>query len=191
MISSKQMEHHKWLWYLVVALVLTIFGLAVYQVVMQERKVDRYYMSLVFTASNQDIATAGVPAFPATASGTLNAGIQQVRNATVDAVSTDPALNANIPHWSAWKLNIVPVIDSAAGSVDTFRYHYTFPINADVLDDTRTVLQNVLVDAQDRDSFFAGDATRLAWAQSVFDNDISMSLTYGTYGTGSAAGATK
>lgn len=191
MISSKQMEHHKWLWYLVVALVLTIFGLAVYQVVMQERKIDRYYMSLVFTANNQDITTAGVPVFPATGTGTLNAGIQQVRNALVDAVAADSALNASVPHWSAWKLNIVPVIDSAAGLVNTFRYHYTFPINADVLDDTRTVLQNVLVDAQDRDTFFAGDATRLAWAQSVFDDDVSMSLTYGTYGTGSAAGATK
>ncbi len=180
----KEAEHHKWQHYLMLALIVTIFGLMIYQVVMQERKVDQYYMSFVFTPLNAD--TTITPTFPTGLTGTFNGGIKEVRNALVDRVNDDALINVSVPKWSDWKVNAVPSFDPTDGSNTNMAYHYTFPVPASVLNDTKIALELVLEDATDRDGFFAGDADRLAWAQATFDPDINVSLTYGTYGTGSA-----
>jgi len=180
-ISAKAMEHHKWTWYLMVAVILTIFGLMIYQVVMQEQKVEQYYVTVVLAPAGQDV-TGGLPVYPADATGTINAGIQQVRNAVNDLVDATSGVNMKVPHWSKWKLNMMPVIDPTDQTLVSVNYHYTFPVASSILGDTENIMDLVLRDSASITTLFgAASTTRGAWAVAVFDTEVHASLTYGTY----------
>ena len=188
MVHNLDKEHHKWMYYLTFAVILVIFGLVIYQVVMQERKVDQYYLSIILEPKGHDVTTAGLPTFPSGASGTLNGGIEQVREAVATSVNDRFGQNLNVPHWSKWALNIVPSIDPTGGSLTNVSYHYTFPVSSDMMADTEFVLTNILVSTETVADLFSnttGDAP--GWADDVFGTTVQGALTFGTYGTGSTA----
>lgn len=187
----KEAEHQRWQHYLILAVVLTIFGLMIYQVVMQEQKVDQYYVSVILAPTDNDI-TGGLPTYPMGASGTLNGGIRRVRDAVASVVAADTSFNMHIPHWSKWKLNVVPVIDPTTHALTGANYHYTFPIRSAVLDDTATILDIILANSQTVTDLFINEATEVkTWATDTFDTEVHAALTYGTYSTGVAGNATE
>lgn len=178
----KELEHQKWQHYLMLVLIIIIFGLVIYQVVMQEQKVDQYYMSVILAPNGNDV-TGGLPTYPTGALGTLNGSIEQVRNAVANVVAADTNYNMFIPHWTKWKLSIVPIFDPTSQTLTSVNYHYTFPIRSAVLNDTATILDTILVNAQTVTELFTNEsATVQAWAASAFDTEVGASLTYGTYG---------
>ena len=182
---------YKWLHHLMVAVIFVIFGLMVYQIVMQERKRDRYFVTIILGPDGNDVTTAGLPVYPADATGTLNAGIEKVRNALADTVAADSNIDFKVPHWSEWKLNLIPTIDPTTHAQTGFRYHYTFPVHQDMLDDTDSVLHDIIEDAKTRDELFANNADDLAWAQTVFDTEVHASLAFGTYSVGVTGNASE
>lgn len=178
------MEHNIFLSYLMLAIVIVIFGLMIYQVIMQEDKSDQYYFTLKFSALSQD-PSSGPPVYPLGNSGTLNEGIKLVRDSFRTLALTDPDLDFNIPHWSEWKINIVPVIDETDGSVANTYYQYTFPVSSKSTTKPEVLLNSVLGDSLTLSVLFS-NTPDLAWAQTYFDDNVSSSLTYGTYGSGVA-----
>lgn len=180
------MEHHKLISYFILALIIAVFGLVVYQVVMQEQKVDQYYVTVSLSALSQD-PTTGPPVYPVGPDGTIDGGIKQVRDSIQQVASNSP--NFKIPHESKWKLNVVPVINEANGSIANVYYHYTFPVSTFLV--SRSVNQSnnfssLLGTDSTLASFFVG-SEKLTWAQNFFDDNATMNLTYGTYGSGTVS----
>ena len=188
----KEVEHHRWQHYLLLAMVITIFGLMIYQVVMQEQKVDRYYISVVLAPFGNDVTTAGLPTYPTGAAGNLNGGVQRVRDAVASVVAADSNNSMYVPHWSKWKLNVVPVVDPTTHTLNGVNYHYTFPIRSAVLDDTTTLLDTILANSQTITQLFANETTGdQTWATATFDAEVHGALTYGTYSAGAVAGSSE
>lgn len=106
-----------------VVLVLVIFGLMIYQVVMQEQKVDQYYFNVILTAN--DATSPAVLKFPNTQEGTMSGALKVV----AENFSSFLGTTFKAPHWTDWSLNIIPALSTnQGGDIQNIYYHFSFPI---------------------------------------------------------------
>lgn len=172
-----------WLQYLMMAFIIVIFGLVIWQVVMQEQQSDMYYISIVLSPLNANTAL-GVP----DAYGSIDKGIQFVRDATNEYTDgTKSNLPIKIPHWSKWRLNVLPVINPATGATTNLQYRYSFPVRPDQLFLALSFMDEIYQGQTLVQYFGPSSSERGEWVARYFADHISLSLTYGDAGTTSNA----
>ena len=174
--KMSKIEEHKWMTYVVWAVIIAIFGMVIYLVTMDEKKEDRYWVSLVFFQSNENSV---LPAYPATATGTLDGGIKAVRDALAERVATYSNVDFKVPHASQWKLSGTTVGSASAPDVI---YTYSFPASSEMTT-TGPLLFELLESSETVGDLFSSSAADVqTWANSIFIDDtlINASLNYGT-----------
>lgn len=169
-------EEHKWMTYFIWAVIIAIFGMVIYMVTMDEKKEDRYWLSLNFV---QDTASLDLPTYPTGSTGTLDEGIKVVRDAVADKVATLDDVDFNVPHQSKWKLSINPT--GTSGSNDIV-YTYSFPASSE-LKTTSPYLNELVENTGTVGNLFNQSSDEvIAWANTTFGNASSViaTLNYGT-----------
>jgi hypothetical protein len=174
--KMSKIEEHKWMTYVVWAVIIAIFGMVIYLVTMDEKKEDRYWVSLVFVQNNADL---DLPVYPNNSTGTLNGGIKTVRDAVASKVDSYTNVDFKVPHASQWKLSIAP--NANTDEFDVI-YTYSFPASSEM--STTKPFLNEILDSNETvgDIFDQSSADVKSWADTVFSNatPIIAALNYGT-----------
>jgi hypothetical protein len=118
-------EGHKWMAYFIWAVIITIFGLVIYIITQNN---DKYYFSLTVY---QDESTAIAPAYPDTATGTLQNGVAVFRNALVTKLDA-LGVNYKVAPVGQWKFSAAPMFLQTGETNVSYVYRYSFPCSAEM-----------------------------------------------------------
>lgn len=181
MSKLSKTEDHKWMTYFIWAVIIAIFGMVIYMVTMDEKKNDRYYVSVIFHNANS------APLYPPD-TGTLEGGVKKVRDAVANLVSETSDVNFKVPHSNSWDLNVVPVIASNSSTPSGFHYFYSFPISHTDYGDAGKLADDFADGSFTVANLFNYNADDLTWATNSFTaGPVSINLTFGTRDSVTAA----